>query len=139
LSVAASFLLAPEELRQIELADDPNLETLVERVSEFSSARNLSRKMVAYNLLRAGSISARLYQELSEAFDAERISRKQEQEKEGGPSYYVVRRHRLGAALISTVDRLMSAGALSTPKAGLILGVKPTNVYPLITHGRAAA
>jgi Zn-dependent peptidase ImmA (M78 family) len=30
-SVAASFLLAPEELRQIELADDPNLDALVER------------------------------------------------------------------------------------------------------------
>jgi len=138
-SAAANFLLAPEELRQIALADSPNLRTLAERISEFSEARNLSRKMVAYNLLREGLITANVYQGLSASFDAERIRRKQEEEKEGGPNYYVVRRHRLGSGLIDTVDRLINAGALTTLKAGLVLGVKPTSVYPLITHGRAAA
>jgi Zn-dependent peptidase ImmA (M78 family) len=138
-SAAAAFLLAAEELPQIDLADRPNLFVLGERISEFSKARNLSRKMVAYNLLRTGLIAANVYQELSANFDAERVRRKQEEEKEGGPNYYVVRRHRLGSGLINTVDRLMNAGALTTPKAGLVLGVKPTSVYPLITQGRAAA
>ena len=137
-SVAARFLLAPVELAQIELRDSPNTRTLIERISAFSNARNLSRKMVAYNLLRNNLISATVYQQLSTNFDAERIKRKEEEEREGGPNYYVVRRHRLGAGLINTVDRMVSAGALTTPKAGLVLGVKPTNVYQLIAQGKAA-
>jgi hypothetical protein len=94
--------------------------------------------MVAYNLLRANLISSAAYQELSSSFDAERLRRKEEEDKEGGPNYYVVRRHRLGSGLIDAVDRMISAGALSTPKAGLVLGVKPTNVYQLIAQGKAA-
>ena len=137
-SVAARFLLAPAELTRIKLEDNPNRRTLVERISEFSTARNLSRKMVAYNLLRVNLISTELYRELSAVFDEERTRRGQADEREGGPSYFVVRRHRLGSGLIGTVNRLISAGALSTPKAGLVLGVKPTNVYPLITQGKAA-
>jgi Zn-dependent peptidase ImmA (M78 family)/DNA-binding XRE family transcriptional regulator len=137
-SVAARFLLLPTELAQIQLGDRPNIQTLIDRISAFANARKLSRKMIAYNLLRSNAISARLYQDLSAKFDAERVQRKQEDDREGGPSYYVVRRHRLGSGLINTVDRLISGGALTTPKAGLVLGVKPTNVYPLIAHGKAA-
>jgi Zn-dependent peptidase ImmA (M78 family)/transcriptional regulator with XRE-family HTH domain len=137
-SVAARFLLAPAELAQIQIRDNPSIRALIERISVFSNARNLSRKMVAYNLLRANLIPVAVYQELSTSFDAERIKRKEEEEKEGGPSYYVVRRHRLGSGLIGVVDRMISAGALSTPKAGLVLGVKPTNVYQLISQGKAA-
>lgn len=137
-AVAARFLLAPAELSEIEIRDNPNVRRLGERISAFSGARNLSRKMVAYNLMRADLISATVYQQLSADFDAERIRRKEGEEKEGGPSYYVVRRHRLGSGLIDTVDRMISAGALSTPKAGLVLGVKPTGVYQLIAHGKAA-
>ena len=137
-SVAAGFLLSPAELAQIELADRPGLRVLSDRISAFSNTRNLSRKMVAYNLLRANLISSAAYQELSSSFDAERLRRKEEEDKEGGPNYYVVRRHRLGSGLIDAVDRMISAGALSTPKAGLVLGVKPTNVYQLIAQGKAA-
>ncbi len=137
-SVAARFLLDPSELSQIELRDRPNIRALSERISTFSSARNLSRKMVAYNLLRADLITGAVYQELTVNFDAERMRRKEEDDQEGGPNYYVVRRHRLGSSLISFVDRMISEGALSTPKAGLVLGVKPTAVYHLIAQNKAA-
>ncbi len=137
-SVAARFLLTSAELRQIDLGDNPSIRTLSGRIAIFSSARNISRKMVAYNLLLANMISASVYRELSASFDAERILRKEIEEKEGGPNYYVVRKHRLGARLVRMVDRMISAGALSTPKAGLVLGVKPTAVYQLIAHSKAA-
>jgi Zn-dependent peptidase ImmA (M78 family)/transcriptional regulator with XRE-family HTH domain len=137
-TVAAKFLLDPAELSQIQLRDRPSLRTLTERISAFSSPRKVSRKMVAYNLLRSNLITGALYQELSTSFDAERRQRREEDEKEGGPNYYVVRRHRLGPGLISSVDRMISAGALSTSKAGLVLGVKPTAVYKLISQDKAA-
>jgi Zn-dependent peptidase ImmA (M78 family) len=137
-AVAAKYLLDPAELNEIILRDNPSLRTLSERISAFSGARNVSRKMVAYNLLRANLISGTIYQELSKGFDAERIQRKVEEEKEGGPNYYVVRRHRLGSGLISFVDRMIAAGALSAPKAGIVLGVKPTSVYQLIAQSKAA-
>jgi Zn-dependent peptidase ImmA (M78 family)/transcriptional regulator with XRE-family HTH domain len=137
-TVAARFLLDPVELSEVELSDKPGARTLGERLSAFSAARNLSRKMVAYNMLRANLITGQVYQELSAIFDSERRLRKQDDESEGGPNYYVVRRHRLGPSLISSVNRMISAGVLSTPKAGVVLGVKPTAVFRLIGQEKAA-
>jgi Zn-dependent peptidase ImmA (M78 family)/transcriptional regulator with XRE-family HTH domain len=137
-TVAARFLLDPSELGEINLGDKLDAGILAARISAFSSARKLSRKMVAYNLLRTNLINAALYQELTKIFDAERNRRKEEDEDEGGPNYYVVRRHRLGSGLINSVNRMISAGVLSTPKAGIVLGVKPTAVFRLIAHDKAA-
>jgi hypothetical protein len=50
----------------------------------------------------------------------------------GGPSYYVVRRHRLGNALLDFVKRSLGEGAITYTKAGQVLGVKPRNVDPLL-------
>ena len=44
---------------------------------------------------------------------------------EGGPSFYVVRRHRVGQRLLRLTCRMLASGALSTTKAARILGVKP--------------
>lgn len=137
-TVAARFLLDPAELVEIQLRDRPSVRALSERISIFSKPRNLSRKMVAYNLLRANLIAGKVYQDLGAIFDAERTRLREKDEQEGGPNYYVVKRHRLGSGLISSVNRMISAGALSTPKAGLVLGVKPTAVYQLISQNKAA-
>jgi len=136
--VAARFLLDPRELRDF----DPraaNFAQLRARIEEFASTRNLSRKMVAYNLLQAGTLSARSYRELSDLFDEERArGAGHERESEGGPNYYVVRRHRVGAALVDVVRRMLSGRVLSTSEAGRVLGVKPTNVARLVETTRAA-
>jgi Zn-dependent peptidase ImmA (M78 family)/transcriptional regulator with XRE-family HTH domain len=130
-SVAASFLLNPEELEGIAV---PNaaIQELKERIGTFAGPRNPSRKMVAYNLLRSRHITAHLYAELSAGFDADNAARKEEEKGEGGPDYYVVRRHRLGLGLADLVKRMVAAGALSTPKAGKVLGVKATAVDRLV-------
>jgi Zn-dependent peptidase ImmA (M78 family) len=133
--VAARFLLHPAELTDISprKADEPG--DLKERIGQFAVARNLSRKMVAYNLLRSNFITARIYRLLSEDFDAERL----EQKKLGGSAdYYTVRRHRVGPGLVQFVRRMMASGVLSTTKAGRVLGVKPTSVERLVVGGRAA-
>ncbi len=52
-------------------------------------------------------------------------------ENEGGPSCYLVRRHRLGNRLLSLSKRMLADGALSPSKAAAILGVKPNNVFSL--------
>jgi Zn-dependent peptidase ImmA (M78 family) len=138
-SVAAAFLLDPQELQQINaVRRTVNFQHLVDEIGTFASERNLSRKMVAYNLLRANLITARMYGELAQQFDTDRITQKEEAKGEGGPDYYIVRRHRVGPALVSLVRRMVAVGALSTPKAGKVLGVKATAVDRLVGHDRAA-
>jgi Zn-dependent peptidase ImmA (M78 family)/transcriptional regulator with XRE-family HTH domain len=133
--VAAQFLLDPEELKTIETSVEADV--LGERIGVFASERNLSRKMVAYNLLRSGRISSSTYKQIADEFDAQRIAQKKRDEKEGGPNYYVVRRHRVGSGLVSLVRRMIAAGALSAPKAGTVLGVKPTAVGRLVGNQAA--
>ena len=138
-SVAARFLLDPAELGAVGAEHVDDLEELVGQINAFAGDRNLSRKMVAYNLLRSGRISRAVYAELSGVFDAERLAKKKDAGNgEGGPDYYMVRRHRVGPRLISFVKRMVADGAMSTTKAGKVLGVKPTAVSRLVDGSRAA-
>ena len=61
--------------------------------------------------------------------------RGRERERGGGPDYYVVRRHRLGGALINFVSRALSDGLITPTKASKVLGVRPRSVAPLIQGG----
>ncbi len=138
-AVAARFLLDPRELPQVGAADAADLDELKERIDEFANARNLSRKMVAYNLLRSGVITATTYHRLGDMFDAERsLLETRRREIGGSADYYVVRRHRVGPALVDLVQRMVAGGTLSMTRAGRVLGVKPTNVARLVDTGRAA-
>jgi Zn-dependent peptidase ImmA (M78 family)/transcriptional regulator with XRE-family HTH domain len=135
--VAGSFLLPANELSLVGVDLKTDVETAARRIGEFAEARHLSRSMVAYSLLRAGSVTDKTWRTLAGRFQAQwRQSRdaKRESQKDGtGPSYYVVRRHRLGSALLNFVSRNMSDGALTPTKASQVLGVKPRNVAPLLS------
>jgi hypothetical protein len=50
----------------------------------------------------------------------------------------VLKRHRLGEALLGFVKRSLAEGTLTHTKAAQVLGVKPRNVDPLLstTPGR---
>jgi hypothetical protein len=92
--------------------------------------------MIAYTLLREGVIERELWAQLSGIFRQQWVASRQDRrdrnrETEGGPNYYVVRKHRIGDALLSLAERTMAEGTLSPSKAGKLLGVKPTNVYKL--------
>lgn len=133
---AARFLLAPEELREIDVRD-ATVERLVEAIGMFAGARKVSRKMVAYNLRKEGLITWETYRRVSERFDADRVDHLHAAPA-GAVDYYVVRRHRIGRSLTRLVHRMVASGALTSTKAGRVLGVKPTAVGRLTTGEQAA-
>lgn len=122
---AAAYLLQPGEMEQLP-AGAP-IAPLIEAIGEFAHVRHLSRKMVAYNLLREGMFTANKYQAICAQLDAERDEAAAGRAK-GQPNYYVVRGHRIGQGLIQLVNRMVAGGALTSTKAGKVLGVKPTAV-----------
>lgn len=125
--VAAKFLLADDELEELDV--DAEFRNFVDQIGSFANARNVSRGMVAYNLWRTNRISRNVYFDLVARFEEDRVANLEaKSQQEGGPNYYVVRRHRMGARLLSTVGLLLRSGVLSTTKAGVVLGVKPTAV-----------
>ena len=135
--VAGEFLLPRQELEQLSLDGPTDIKAFEVRVSEFARGRNLSSTMVAYRLYRAGVIDFDKWSALKTAFregwlKARLKRRERAREQEGGPSFYVVRAHRVGAALLHLVGRMVSAGALTTSKAGKVLGVKPKQVQVLL-------
>lgn len=111
--------------------------TAVKEISDFAEQRRVSRAMVSYKLLRMGLISRSMWSDLSTHFHKEWLAFKERQANklraaEGGPSYYVVRRHRVGQALLGLVRRSLDEGNVTYTKAGRVLGVKPRNVEPLL-------
>lgn len=142
--VASEFLLPSEDLADLHVDDMKPFEKLQARISDFASDRHLSGSMVAYRLYETGTIERETWSRLSTFFRQRwlqtRVERRERaREKEGGPSYYVVRRHRVGTALIELVRRMMADGVLVPSKAGKILGVKPANVQAMVNPAGALA
>jgi Zn-dependent peptidase ImmA (M78 family) len=135
--VAAGFLIQPGEIEQIKVDSGTSFESLVDQIGTFAHRYKVSRLMVAYNLWRAHVITKSSYLDLDRRLETDRIEAAKRDKKESAVNYYVVRRHRLGRGLISTVGRMMEAGALTAPKAAKVLGVKPASVGR-VTSGIAA-
>lgn len=138
--VAGQFLLPTDELQKLQINDGTDFDTMTTRISAFAQERNLSSSMVAYRLNRAGVIQFDTWNRLSSAFRDQwinwrRQNRERARNRDGGPNYFVIRRHRVGTALISLVRRMVETGTLATTKAGTVLGVKPKNVQTLIHLG----
>ena len=141
--VASAFLLPAGELAELRITSDTTPARALELISSFANARFLSRRMIAYALLKTRKIDRATWQEFDAALHAlwqkEKAAQKaKDKESESGPSYYVVRRHRLGTALLGFVERSMGAGTLTPVKAARVLGVKPRSVYPLLVPTTAA-
>jgi Zn-dependent peptidase ImmA (M78 family)/DNA-binding XRE family transcriptional regulator len=135
--VASSFLLPAVELRELNIGVDTTPARAIELITAFANKRFVSRKMVAYGLLKAQRIDLARWREFDAAlfklWQKERAAEKEKsRDSENGPNYYIVRRHRLGRALLGFVERSMGAGALTPVKAAKVLGVKPRSVYPLL-------
>jgi Zn-dependent peptidase ImmA (M78 family)/transcriptional regulator with XRE-family HTH domain len=140
--VAGEILVPLTELRGIpRLAAFDDAVTII---SQRAESYRVSRAMLSYKLLRAGLISRQLWAALRDRFTKEWVLYKQRQAEkqrtaEGGPSYYVVRRHRVGSALLGLVRRSLDEGTITYTKAGRVLGVKPRNVEPLLSGSRRGA
>lgn len=134
--VAGSFLLSPMDLQALQVVGD-DLDAQIQQVTVLANRWRVSRQMVAYSLFKTGRITRevwlRLETGISERWAAERRREKDQSKGSSGPSYYVVRRHRLGHAMLDFARRYTDAGALSPSKAAKVLGVKPRSVYPLLS------
>ncbi len=142
--VAGEFLLPMEEVRYLNVTDKTPTDEAIGLITEFARPRRVSRAMVTYKLLRAKQIKWETWRRLDEVIfqiwvkDREKY-KAQLKKDEGGPSYYIVRRHRVGKALMNLVSRSMDAGSLSPVRAAKVLGVKPRAVYPLLVDLRHEA
>jgi Zn-dependent peptidase ImmA (M78 family)/DNA-binding XRE family transcriptional regulator len=140
--VASRFLVPTRELAELLIGEDTPLARAIELIGEFAAVRFVSRRMVAYGLLKANKISLATWQVFDSTLHALWLKDKASQkakakEKEGdGPSYYVVKQHRLGSALLGFVKRSIGSGTLTPVKAAKVLGVKPRSVYPLLMTAR---
>jgi Zn-dependent peptidase ImmA (M78 family) len=141
--VASEFLLPREEMELVTIDESLPIEKQENLITQFARQRNLSSSMVAYKLFRYEVLKKETWQQMSRDF-RERWMKSQEekhdelQKKDGGPSYYVIRRHRVGSHFINFIDRMIASGSLTTSKAGKILGVKPKNVQSLIEMVRGS-
>ena len=139
--VASEFLLPSSELQQLAVNHRTDLESAQTRISDFARNRNLSASMVAYKLHRMGTIDFETWKSLSETFRRMWLDHRKQQrilareEESHGPTYYPVRRHRIGKALLELVSSMMHAGAITTSKAAKVLGVKAKNVQNLLGTG----
>ena len=141
-NVAAEWMLPARTLDRIEFARDRDVAECQQRIGEFARPRNLSHTMVAYRLLRTGRIDQRtferLYSDFGKHWQQQRDRRRaQARGSDGGPDYYVVRRQRVGQALLGFARRMLESGALSTTKAARILGVKPAQVGRMLRSARS--
>ena len=139
-NVAAEWMLPRRMLSQIAIGHDVTEQQ--RHISEFVRARNLSHTMVAYRLLRAKRIDQQAYDALREVFRERWLHKRDRQrarahESDGGPNYYVVRRHRVGHALLRITSRMVESDALSITKAAIILDVKPVQVDKMLRHASA--
>ena len=132
--VAGEFLLPSEVLVTLRIdGANESLDRIESRIDDFAHRRNLSRAMVAYRAHRANMIGPGAYATLRDTFRAQwrrrrDLQRQRNRGRDGGPNYYIVRRHRTGEALTNFARRMMESGSLSTARTARILGVKPTQV-----------
>ncbi|MBN2185602.1 MAG: ImmA/IrrE family metallo-endopeptidase [Candidatus Krumholzibacteriota bacterium] len=135
--VAGEFLLSDEEISAITISDDWPIEDTIQMIGRFAYEHNVSSTMVAYKLFRSDRISYERWERLRHEFrslwqkskETRRIKARQSKD---GPSYYVVKQHRVGKALINFIGNMIDAGMITSTKASKVLGVKAKNVQPLI-------
>ena len=133
--IASEILLPERELDSLSAPARGSFEALLDSVSMFAEQRKISRAMVAFRLFQAGTISQSQWSRFDGRFRQDWLDvreRRRTRESEGGPSFFVVRRHRLGKQLLSLVSRALSDGDISPSKAGRILGVRPRKLAPLL-------
>ena len=132
--VAAELLMPAASIshqwEQLGAAEAPT------KIQAIALSWNVSRPAAAYRSFRLGFIHRGTWINLRDQYQAEwqqqREAEKPPRSDQGGPSYYVVRRNRLGNGLLATVRRSVQSGDLTYTEASRILDVRPNNVAPLL-------
>jgi len=133
-NVASEFFLPAVEFEKFIIYNyDPD--HLKAAISDYAFLQKLSSTHIAYRLYKRGDISKSLWNSLHEFYykkwlENRETSRYKNKQKDGGASYYVLQKYKLGT-LVGVVQRLTFAGALTTTKAGMLLDIKPLKVHRL--------
>lgn len=135
--VAGELLLPTEALRAVERLSSPDA---VQRAAEVLAHEwGVSEPMAAYRLWRTGRTDAETYGAVASIF-AERWRRARQKQRDDrsdddtGPSFYTVRRHRLGDAILRTVGAGLRADAITHSRAGQVFGVRPGAVEAVLAN-----
>jgi Zn-dependent peptidase ImmA (M78 family)/transcriptional regulator with XRE-family HTH domain len=141
--VASEFLLPPDAIPDLSVLRLEELQIVRRAIERTAGAWNVSEPAVAYRFVRNGWIDQTIASALFAMFAArwrgeKQRARETREPDDRGPSYYVVRRHRLGAALLGVVRRALQGETLTYTRAAKILGVSPASVAPLL-HERLHA
>lgn len=133
--VAGEVLLPTDALTHIQPVRTAN--ELLALAGALAEVWKVSTTMAAYRLWRTNKADADAYHEAHRILGEQwRLNRLRDKEKakdqDTGPSYYVVRRHRLGDALINFVGRNLRADAVTYTTAAKVLGVRPGSVEGLL-------
>lgn len=133
-AVAAEILLPKADLEKLHVNTSLAVKDVKSAISLYSGQYKISNTMIAYSLFLEGKITQKTWNDLRGLFRAEFLkSKKDRAEKDtSGPSYYVVRRHRIGDALIKFISQNLEGGDITSVKAAKVLGVKPQNLEKLI-------
>ena len=142
--VAGEFLLPPKALERLAAASGSDVDRALALTDEISKIWNVSQGVVAYRFLANGWITDEVASQLFRiSADRWRLERQQvsdaREPDDTGPGFYIVRRSRLGAGLLSLVRRALQEDVLTHTKAARILGVAPTRVDQLLQERQRAA
>ncbi len=134
--VAGEYLLPSEELNKLTIDKSSSFDDKILLISQFAKDRNISSSMVSYRLYQTNRIEFDVWFSLHNLFrrlwlDERTKLKKIARSKNSGPSYYVIKKHRLGTPFIKLVRNMMDTGSLPTSKAGKVLGIKPKNIQSL--------
>jgi Zn-dependent peptidase ImmA (M78 family)/transcriptional regulator with XRE-family HTH domain len=132
--VASELLLPSGEFKNFQLSS-LDIERIQGEINSYALSKKISSSHLAYRLFRRGSIDKDIWTQLRDSYRQQWIDLREKEKiknqlQEGGPSYYVMQKYKLGA-LVGLVQRFTYSGALSTTKAGMLLNVRPLKVYRL--------
>lgn len=138
-AVASECLLPVTEMAELTNLYLDHFEEWQEAIDQFVKHHNVSHSMVVFRLHELGKIDQRLFESLLDFykerwFEWKNANREKMKQQEGGPTYYVTQRYKMGKNLLNTVNRLITAGTLSTSKARIVLGMKYDKAFQLLSR-----
>ncbi len=136
-AIAGKILLPDYDLKGLVIGK--SVPEIRQAIADISMDYSVSMHMVAYRLQQNNLITSDQYRRFASEltkYGHEQQERQSvesgKQAKTGGPSIYVLQKHRVGLPLLELVGRNLRNGNLSHSKAATILGTKIGAVEPLL-------
>ncbi len=138
---ASKLLLPPDAIPDFSSLQTADFDGVKAAVTRLAGIWNVSEPAVAYRFTQEGwitrAVASSLFAMFADRWRREKVREKQNKKPDDtGPSFYIVRRHRLGAGLLDTVRRALQEETLTYSRAAKILGVGPASVPPLLREER---